>query len=188
MQMTAPMKRGSGTACRVIGFAGYSGSGKTTLLERLVPELVSRGVRVSVVKHAHHSFDIDQPGKDSYRHRMAGAQEVLVSSRARWALMSELKTMPELTLPEILAKLAPCDLVLVEGFKREPIPKIEVHRAANGKQWIFPSDSTIIAVASDAPQLPPNNLPRFPLEAYREIADFVLACAREGPHVVAGER
>ena len=190
MLMTARIQRGSGTAGRVIGFAGYSGSGKTTLLEQLVPELVRRGLRVSVVKHAHHSFDIDQPGKDSYRHRMAGAQEVLVSSRARWALMSELRALPELTLREILAKLGPCDLVLVEGFKREPIPKIEVHRAANGKEWIFPSDSTIIAVASDAPELPPGDLPRFALEAYGEIADFVLAHARAfpRPHEVAGER
>lgn len=169
-----------------MGFAGYSGSGKTTLLERLVPELVRRGLRISVVKHAHHSFDIDQPGKDSYRHRMAGAQEVLVSSRARWALMSELRTMPELTLGEILAKLAPCDLVLVEGFKREPIAKIEVHRAANGKEWIFPSDSSIIALVTDADRLPPAGLPRFALEAYGAIADFVISHAR--PHEPAGER
>lgn len=169
-----------------MGFAGYSGSGKTTLLERLVPELVRRGLSISVVKHAHHSFDIDQPGKDSYRHRMAGAQEVLVSSRARWALMSELRTMPELTLGEILSKLAPCDLVLVEGFKREPIPKIEVHRAANGKEWIFPSDSSIIALATDAEQLPSGALPRFALDAYGAIADFVMSHAR--PHEPAGER
>lgn len=159
---------------KAFGFAGYSGSGKTTLLERLVPELIDRGVRVSVVKHAHHSFDIDQPGKDSYRHRMAGAQEVLVSSQARWALMAELRGAPELSLDQVLSKLSPCDLVLVEGFKREPIPKLEVHRVANGKDWIFPSDRNVVAVASDAPGVPGGSLPRFGLEEYGRIADFIV--------------
>lgn len=165
-------------AQKAFGFAGYSGSGKTTLVERLVPVLIGRGMRVSVVKHAHHSFDIDQPGKDSYRHRMAGAQEVLVSSRARWALMAELRGAPELTLDQILYKLSPCDLVLVEGFKREPIPKLEVHRTANAKNWIFPSDSCVVAVATDALHVPGASLPRFGLEEYERIADFILGHLR----------
>lgn len=159
---------------KAFGFAGYSGSGKTTLLERLLPELIGRGVRVSVVKHAHHSFDIDQPGKDSYRHRMAGAQEVLVSSQSRWALMAELRGAPELTLDQVLSKLSPCDLVLVEGFKRELIPKLEVHRAANGKEWIFPSDPNVVAIATDAPSVPDAALPRFGLDEYGRIADFIV--------------
>lgn len=162
---------------KAFGFAGYSGSGKTTLLERLLPELIGRGVRVSVVKHAHHTFDIDQPGKDSYRHRMAGAQEVLVSSQARWALMAEMRGAPELTLDQVLSKLSPCDLVLVEGFKREPIPKLEVHRVANGKEWIFPSDPNVVAIASDAPANPGAALPRFGLDEYGRIADFILGHA-----------
>lgn len=180
--MTAQNPEGSGAqpraAHRVIGFAGYSGSGKTTLVERLVPELVRRGLRVSVVKHAHHSFDIDQPGKDSYRHRMAGAAEVLVTSRARWALMAELRGADELTLEDVLSKLTACDLVLVEGFKRDRIPKIEVHREANGKGWIFPSDDQVVAIATDAVEVPKNTLPRFGLEEYGRIADFVLTQAR----------
>jgi molybdopterin-guanine dinucleotide biosynthesis protein B len=166
---------------KAFGFAGYSGSGKTTLLERLVPELIDRGVRVSVVKHAHHSFDIDQPGKDSYRHRMAGAQEVLVSSQSRWALMAELRGAPELTLGQVLSRLSTCDLVLVEGFKREPIPKLEVHRAANGKDWIFPSDPSVVAVATDAPDMPNGSPPHFGLEEYGRIADFIVRHMRLRP-------
>jgi molybdopterin-guanine dinucleotide biosynthesis protein B len=144
------------------------------LLERLLPVLIARGVRVSVVKHAHHTFDIDQPGKDSYRHRMAGAQEVLVSSQSRWALMAELRGARELTLDQVLAKISPCDLVLVEGFKREPIPKLEVHRLANGKEWIFPSDQNVVAIATDSPHPPHTGLPRFGLTDYDRIADFIL--------------
>jgi molybdopterin-guanine dinucleotide biosynthesis protein B len=163
---------------KAFGVAGFSGSGKTTLVERLVPELIGKGVRVSVVKHAHHSFDIDQPGKDSYRHRMAGAQEVLVSSQARWALMAELRGASELTLSQVLSKLSPCDLVLVEGFKREPIPKLEVHRQANGKDWIFPSDANVVAVATDATDIPQSSLPRFGLNDIEHIADFILGHLR----------
>lgn len=166
---------------KAFGFAGYSGSGKTTLLERLVAELIGRGVRVSVVKHAHHTFDIDQPGKDSYRHRMAGAQEVLVSSESRWALMAELRGAPELTLDQVLSRLSPCDLVLVEGFKREPIPKLEVHRVANGKDWIFPSDPNVVAVATDAPSVPGAGLPRFGLDEYGRIADFIVGQVKLRP-------
>src|SRR5689334_8045611 len=113
---------------RVFGFAGWSGSGKTTLIEALVPRLVERGLTVSLVKHAHHTFDLDQPGKDSFRHRAAGCTEVLVSSRVRWALQHELRGKPELSLPEALARLSPCDLALVEGYKLAAIPKLEVWR------------------------------------------------------------
>jgi len=134
---------------KVLGIAGYSGAGKTTLLEKLIPLLRADGVRVSLVKHAHHSFDIDQPGKDSYRHRKAGAGEVLVASDVRWALMHENAGTEAPQLQALLARLSPCDLVLAEGWKRDPIPKIEVHRAANGKPWLYPDDAHILAVASD---------------------------------------
>jgi molybdopterin-guanine dinucleotide biosynthesis protein B len=117
---------------RVFGFAGWSGSGKTTLVEALIPRFVARGMRVSLVKHAHHDFEIDQPGKDSYRHRMAGCDEVLVTSARRYALIGELRGAPELSLADALARLSPCDLVLVEGFKRAAIPKLEVWREALG--------------------------------------------------------
>ena len=135
---------------RVIGVAGWSGAGKTTLVAKLIPALVARGLAVSTIKHAHHAFDIDQPGKDSWVHRQAGAREVLVASGARWALMHELRDAPEPSLPDLLGRLTPCDLVLVEGFKRDPIPKIEVHREANGKSFLFPDDPAIVALASDA--------------------------------------
>ncbi len=125
---------------RVIGFAGWSGAGKTTLIVRLIPELNRRGLSVSTIKHAHHNFDLDQPGKDSYEHRAAGAEEVLVASANRVALMRELRGAPEPSLAELLRLLKPVDLVLVEGFKRDPLPKIEVFRAANGKPPIYPDD------------------------------------------------
>lgn len=136
---------------KTLGIAGYSGAGKTTLLEKLIPLLRADGVSVSVVKHAHCRFDIDQPGKDSYRHRQAGAGEVLVCSDVRWALMHEHATPEPPRLQDLLAKLSPCDLVLVEGWKRDPVPKIEVHRAANGKPWLYPEDEHILAVVSDVP-------------------------------------
>jgi molybdopterin-guanine dinucleotide biosynthesis protein B len=135
---------------KVIGLAGWSGAGKTTLLSRVVPHLLGQGLRVSVIKHAHHSFDVDIPGKDSWVHREAGATEVLVSSGKRWALMHELRGAPEPRLPELLAKLSQVDLVVVEGFKSEPHRKIEVHRAANGKPLLFPGDSAIAGIATDA--------------------------------------
>jgi molybdopterin-guanine dinucleotide biosynthesis protein B len=135
---------------RVIGFAGWSGSGKTTLLARLIPALVADGCRVSTIKHAHHEFDIDKPGKDSHTHRMAGATEVLVSSARRWALMHELRDEPEPPLTVLLAHLVDVDLVLVEGFKRESHPKIEIHRPSVGKPLLQPDDPHIVAVASDA--------------------------------------
>jgi molybdopterin-guanine dinucleotide biosynthesis protein B len=136
---------------RVIGLAGWSGAGKTTLLTRLIPLFRKQGLRVSVIKHAHHDFDIDVPGKDSWRHRQAGAEEVLVASGQRWALMHELREAPEPRLSELLAKMSPVDLVVVEGFKSEPYRKIEVHRAANGKALLFPDDPGIVGIAADAP-------------------------------------
>ena len=135
---------------RVIGLAGWSGAGKTSLLRRLIPRLRAQGLRVSTIKHAHHDFDVDQPGKDSWHHRQAGAEEVLVASGRRWALMHELRSEPEPTLAALLARMRPVDLVLVEGFKRHGHPKIEIHRAANGKPLLYPDDASVVALASDA--------------------------------------
>src|SRR5690242_16128040 len=136
---------------RIIGLAGWSGAGKTTLLAKLIPTLVSRGIKVSTVKHAHHSFDVDQPGKDSHSHRMAGATEVLVGSSRRWALVHELRGDSEPSLGALLRKLAPVDLVIVEGYKREPHPKLEVHRATVGAPLLASEDASIVAIASDEP-------------------------------------
>ncbi|WP_407178694.1 molybdopterin-guanine dinucleotide biosynthesis protein B [Bradyrhizobium sp. STM 3562] len=134
---------------KVIGLAGWSGAGKTTLLTRVIPLFRQQGLRVSVIKHAHHKFDVDVPGKDSWRHREAGAEEVLVSSGNRWALMHELRGAPEPRLPELLKKMSRVDLVVIEGYKAEPHRKIEVHRAANGKPFLFPDDPGIVGIASD---------------------------------------
>ena len=136
---------------KVIGIAGYSGSGKTTLIEKVIPLLAAQGLRVSLVKHAHHEFDVDQPGKDSYRHRHAGCTEVLVSSSKRWALMHELRGAAEPSLQDQLKHLSPCDVVIVEGFKSEPIPKIEVHRRDSHTPLLYPEDAHIIAIATDEP-------------------------------------
>ena len=157
---------------KVFGIAGYSGSGKTTLLEKLIPQFTARGLTVSVIKHAHHGFDIDRPGKDSYRHREAGASEVLLSCNDRWALMHERRDGSDVTLDELLARLAPCDLVLVEGFKQEPIPKLEVYRPENGKPPLFPERSDIVAVASNVALAV--SLPRLALDDVAAIADFVM--------------
>ena len=134
---------------KVIGLAGWSGAGKTTLLTRVIPHLRKDGLRVSVIKHAHHKFDVDAPGKDSWRHREAGAEEVLVSSGNRWALMHELRGAREPRLPELLKKMSRVDLVVVEGYKHEPHRKIEVYRAANGKPFLFPDDARIVGIVSD---------------------------------------
>ena len=134
---------------KVIGLAGWSGAGKTTLLARIIPHFLKEGLRVSVIKHAHHGFDVDVPGKDSWVHRQSGATEVLVSSGKRWALMHELRGAGEPRLPELLAKMSPVDLVIVEGFKSEPHRKIEVHRVANGKAMLFPDDRAIVGIATD---------------------------------------
>lgn len=159
---------------RIIGFAGWSGAGKTTLLAKLLPRLIGRGLRVSTVKHAHHSFDIDQPGKDSHTHRLAGATEVLVSSASRWALVRELRGDPEPTLPELLAKLSPVDLVLVEGFKRGTHPKVEVYREEVGKPPLHPDDPYIVAVISDVSRAT-TTLPLVALDDYEGICDLLLA-------------
>ncbi|MBM3608276.1 MAG: molybdopterin-guanine dinucleotide biosynthesis protein B [Alphaproteobacteria bacterium] len=154
---------------KIIGLAGWSGSGKTTLLTRVLPELKQRGISVSTIKHAHHRFDVDTPGKDSYEHRQAGAQEVLVASANRWALMHELRGAEEWTLPQLLAKLSPVDLVIIEGFKTGRHPKLEVHRAANGKPLLQPSDPDIRAIASDSP-LPAATVPVTGLDDIQSIA------------------
>ena len=134
---------------KVIGLAGWSGAGKTTLLARVIPHFLKEGLSVSVIKHAHHSFDVDVPGKDSWVHRQSGAEEVLVSSGKRWALMHELRGRHEPRLPELLKKMSRVDLVVVEGFKSEPHRKIEVHRSANGKPLLFPDDPAIAGIATD---------------------------------------
>ncbi|NWG39293.1 MAG: molybdopterin-guanine dinucleotide biosynthesis protein B [Hydrogenophilaceae bacterium] len=156
---------------RVLGITGYSGAGKTTLIEKLILILNAEGVVVSVIKHVHCAFDIDQPGKDSYRQRHAGAAEVLVASDKRWALMHENRSGIEPPLRELLTKLSPCDLVLVEGWKRDPIPKLEVHRAANGKPWLYPDDPDILAVVSDVP--PPDDKYRLALDDVASIRAFI---------------
>lgn len=154
---------------RVIGLAGWSGAGKTTLLRQLIPVLVAQGLRVSTLKHAHHEFDVDQPGKDSWEHRQAGAHEVLVASAQRWALMHELRGDPEPDLPTLLTRLSPVDMVLVEGFKRGLHPKIEVFRAAVGKPSLYPGDPSVVAVASDA-AIPGLRLPWVHLDDIEAIA------------------
>ena len=161
---------------RVIGIAGWSGAGKTTLLAKLIPRLVARGVRVSTVKHAHHGFDVDQPGKDSHTHRVAGASEVLVSSARRWALVHELRGAAEPSLAQLLAKLAPADLVIVEGFKHGSHPKLEVYRAAVGKPLLYPDDPHIVALVSDAP-VPAARVPVVALDDVDAVADLMLARA-----------
>jgi molybdopterin-guanine dinucleotide biosynthesis protein B len=156
---------------KVFGFAGYSGSGKTTLIERVIPQLVLQGLKVSLVKHAHHDFDLDTPGKDSYRHREAGASEVLVSGGRRWVLMHELRGAPEPDLDQQLARLSPCDLVLVEGYKTYPIPKMEVYRYQTNNPPLFPGDRNIVAVATDVPLDTP--LPQFDLNDSAGVAAFI---------------
>ncbi len=157
---------------RVIGLAGWSGAGKTTLLRRLIPVLVAEGLRVSTIKHAHHAFDVDQPGKDSWEHRQAGAQEVLVASANRWALLHELRGEAEPDLADLLMRLSPVDLVLIEGFKRGGQPKLEVFRTANGKPMLHPDDPSVVAVASDAP-VPGLALPWLQLDDIEGIAEAV---------------
>ncbi|MDO4231975.1 MAG: molybdopterin-guanine dinucleotide biosynthesis protein B [Lautropia sp.] len=158
---------------KVIGFAGWSGSGKTTLIEQVIPRLKAAGKTVSVIKHAHHHVDLDKPGKDSWRHREAGAMEVLITTDQRWALLHELRGAPEPTIEEHLARMSPCDLVLVEGFKAAHIPKIEVHRPAVGKPLLHPDDPCIMAVASDQPLALP--LPVLDLNDPAQVVDFILS-------------
>jgi molybdopterin-guanine dinucleotide biosynthesis adapter protein len=170
-------------AMKVIGLAGWSGAGKTTLLTRVIPRFLEQGLRVSVIKHAHHAFDVDVPGKDSWTHRQSGATEVLVSSERRWALMHELRGAGEPKLPELLTKMSRVDLVVVEGFKREPLRKIEVHRLANGKPTLFPDDPDIVGIATDAElktALPVAHLDDIPV-----IAAMMLAAAISVEDVLA---
>lgn len=157
---------------RVFGIVGYKNAGKTGLVTRLVTEINNRGFSVSTVKHAHHTFDVDRAGKDSFRHREAGAQQVLLASGARWALMTELRGADEPPLADLLARLDPVDLVLVEGFKRDKHPKIEAHRESANNPLIAPNDPTVIALACDCHLA--TNLPVFDLDDTKSIADFVL--------------
>ena len=170
----------------VIGIAGWSGAGKTTLLARVLPRLTARGLSVSTIKHAHHGFDIDQPGKDSHTHRAAGATEVLVSSANRFALMHELRGAPEWALRALLEKLSPVDLVLVEGFKRETHPKLEVYRAAVGKPLLAGDDPNIVAVASDGPVAA--RVPVVALGDIEAVADVLITRAAPLDAVLARVR
>jgi molybdopterin-guanine dinucleotide biosynthesis adapter protein len=160
---------------RIFGLAGWSGSGKTTLMTALIPELECRGMSVSTLKHAHHAFDVDQPGKDSHRHREAGATEVMVSSENRWALMHELRGAAEPALEQLLHHMSPVDLVIVEGFKRAAMPKLEIYRAALGKPLLATEDSDIVAIASDLPIAGLGRLPRFAPDDVGAIAGFIIA-------------
>ena len=157
---------------KTFGFAGWSGSGKTTLIEKLIPLFVKRGLRVSLIKHAHHTFDVDVPGKDSYRHRHAGATEVLVTSSRRWVLMHELRGSKEPAFEEQVKQLSPCDLLIVEGYKFAPIPKLEVWRAETGEGLLHPNDPHIVAVASDTTV--ETKLPQFNLNDDAAIAAFIM--------------
>jgi molybdopterin-guanine dinucleotide biosynthesis protein B len=158
---------------RIIGLAGWSGSGKTTLITKVIPRLIARGIRVSTVKHAHHGFDLDQPGKDSFMHRAAGATEVAISSANRFAILHELRGEPEWNLKDLLAKLSPVDLVLVEGFKRDAFPKLEIHRKDNGKPLLHPDDPQIVTIASDT-ALPQAKVPVIDLNDIEAICDVLL--------------
>ena len=157
----------------IYGIVGWKNAGKTGLMERLVTEMTSRGLRVSTVKHAHHSFDVDHPGKDSHRHRIAGATEVLLASRNRFALMHELRDAPEPTLSALLERLSPVDLVLIEGYKRDAHPKVEAHQVANGRPLLAETHDSIRAVASDGAH-PGLSCPVFDLNDTAAIADFIL--------------
>jgi len=158
---------------KIFGIAGWSGSGKTTLIEQLIPRFVGRGLTVSLIKHAHHSFDVDHPGKDSYRHRVAGCREVLVSSQARWVVIHELRGEPEPPLEEQIKRVSPCDLLLVEGYKRYAMPKLEIWRKENAKPLLYPEDEHVVAIAADAAL--ETRLPRFELNDYDAIGDFILS-------------
>ena len=168
---------------KTFGFAGWSGSGKTTLIEQLIPCFGAQGLKVSLIKHAHHAFDVDQPGKDSWRHRQAGATEVLVSSTQRWALMHELRGAEEPRLGELLARMSRVDLVVIEGFKREPHRKIEVYRAANGKPFLFPDDPGVVGIATDTAV--ETTLPTVHLDDIEAIAAMMLRSAISVEEVLA---
>ena len=161
----------------LIGLAGWSGAGKTTLLERVIPLLTARGLSISTLKHAHHAFDIDKPGKDSFRHREAGATQVMVASGKRWALMQELRNEQEPELSELLAQMQAVDLIIVEGYKQQGHAKIEVYREANGKAWQYPHDARIKAVVSDVPTPEGCQLPWAHLDDIERVAELMLRWA-----------
>ena len=169
---------------RIIGLAGWSGSGKTTLVTKVIPVLVRRGLKVATVKHAHHDFDTDQPGKDSWLHRQAGASEVAIVSSRRWAIVHESGDQPEPPLIEMLAKLSPVDLVIVEGFKRHRHPKLEVFRAVIGKPLLYPDDDCIVAIATDTP-LPQAQLPVLMLDDVEGLANVLQAEALPREQIAA---
>ena len=182
------MGRANRLAKTVFGLVGWSGSGKTTLMADLLPALIGRGVRVSTIKHTHHDIEIDKPGKDSYRHREAGATEVMVTSPLRWALVHELRDEPEPDMEILVGRMAPVDLILVEGFKKHPFPKLEVYRPATGRTLLATDDPTVVAVASDSP-LPNCNLPVLPLSDAAAVAGFIIDHCRLQPvgnHVRTG--
>jgi molybdopterin-guanine dinucleotide biosynthesis protein B len=172
---------------KIFGLAGWSGSGKTTLLVKLIPELMRRGLTVSTLKHAHHEFDVDRLGKDSYEHRAAGATEVMISSARRFALMHELRGAPEPSVEELVARMTPVDLLLIEGFKTHAHDKLEIHRPALGKPLLASGDNRVVAVASDAP-MPGLSVPRLDLNDVAAIADFIVAHCRleRAPQRAAG--
>lgn len=160
---------------KMFGFAGYSGAGKTTLIEQLIPRFVAHGLRVSMIKHTHHNFDLDKSGKDSFRHREAGATEVMLVCDQRWVLMHELRGEPEPSFEAQIANLSPCDLLLVEGYKATPIPKLEVHRTANGKPFIWRENPGVMALATPPADRPADcPLPWLDLDDYASIAAFIL--------------
>lgn len=165
---------------KILGLTGWSGAGKTTLIVHLIPELVARGISVSTMKHAHHAFDVDKPGKDSHRHREAGATEVLVSSEHRWALMHEHRGGAEPSAAELMRHMTPVDLLLIEGFKREPHEKLEIYRRSVGKPLLSVGDPSFVAVLSDGP-VPETELPVLDLNDTGTIADFILRHCRLGP-------
>jgi molybdopterin-guanine dinucleotide biosynthesis protein B len=162
---------------RIIGLAGWSGSGKTTLITKVLPVLIARGHKVSTLKHAHHGFDLDQPGKDSFMHRASGATEVIISSERRWAVLHELRGEGEWDLPDLLSKASPVDLILVEGFKREAFPKVEVYRRVNGKPLLHPDDPHIVVIAADAP-VAEAKIPVIDLNDVEAVADALLKHAK----------
>jgi molybdopterin-guanine dinucleotide biosynthesis protein B len=172
---------------RIIGLAGWSGSGKTTLLAKIIPRLVARGLTVSTVKHAHHGFDVDTPGKDSHTHRMAGATEVMVASGRRWALMHELRDAPEPTIYELLAKMSPVDLVLIEGFKWAHHARIEVYRSEVGKPPFHPENSRVAGIVSDTP-FPDAGRPVVDIDDVEGVVELILATAESLDAVLARVR
>jgi molybdopterin-guanine dinucleotide biosynthesis protein MobB len=167
----------------VLGLAAYSGTGKTTLLTQLIPLLRERGLRIAMIKRAHHAFDVDQPGKDSYELRKAGASQMLITSDVRWALMTDLDRPREPQLAELIAHIDQdqADLILVEGFKHEAFPKIELHRREVGKPLLYPADSNIIAIATDAPESLDTGLPLLSINDPAGVADFIMNHIRKGP-------